>query len=66
MRVISNKGIPTIKPNAVVFIATDIFADKISALSAGFASAIEVNAPIKPIIVPSKPSKVAIFANVAR
>ena len=62
----SSSGIATIRPNAVVFIATEILADNRSAFSAGFADATAVNALIRPMIVPSKPSNVAILANVAR
>ena len=54
------------RPNAVVFIATEVLADRKSALSAGFAFDTAVNARIRPMIVPSSPSKVAIFASVAR
>ena len=46
-----------IKPNAVVFIATEILDDNRSAFSAGSAPATAVKAWIKPMIVPSNPSK---------
>ena len=48
----NNSGIPTINPNAVVFIATEILEESKSALSAGFASEIAVNASMRPITVP--------------
>ena len=54
---------PAIKPKAVVFIATEILADSKSALSAGLALATAVKASIRPMIVPSRPSKVQMFEN---
>ena len=51
-------------PNAVVFIATEILADSMSALSAGFAFETAVKALISPIIVPNSPSSVAMLASV--
>ena len=56
----------TMRPKAVVFIATEMLAESRSALSAGFAVATAVNALMRPTIVPSSPSSVAMFANVAR
>ena len=50
-------------PKAVVFMATDILADNRSAFSAGLAFATAVNASINPIMVPSRPSSVAMFEN---
>ncbi len=58
----SNSGIATIKPNAVVFIASEMLCDNSVAFSAGSALATAVNAAIKPMIVPSNPSKVAMLA----
>ena len=62
----SNNGMATIRPNAVVFIATEILADNNSAFSAGLALETAVNASMRPMIVPSSPSRVARFAKVAR
>ena len=52
----SSSGIATIRPNAVVFIATEIDADSRSARSAGLAFETAWNAWIRPMIVPSSPS----------
>jgi hypothetical protein len=56
-----SSGIATIRPKAVVFIATEMLADRRSAFSAGFALATAVNAWIRPMIVPSRPSSVAML-----
>ena len=52
----------TNKPDAVLFIVTEILAAKRLAFSAGLALAIAPNAPIKPITVPSNPVNIAMFA----
>jgi hypothetical protein len=46
--------------------ASEILADSRFAFSAGFAVETAENEWIKPLTVPSRPSKVARFANVAR
>ncbi len=56
-----SSGMATIRPNAVVFIATEMLADSRSAFSAGFALATAVNAWMRPMIVPSSPSRVAML-----
>ena len=56
----------TIKPNAVVFMATEIEADSRSAFSAGLTLATAVKPLIRPMMVPSRPSRVAMLAKVAR
>ena len=66
MEWINSSGIAAIKPNAVVFIASEMLCDNSVAFSAGSALATAVNAAIKPMIVPSNPSKVAMLANVAK
>ena len=58
---VTSSGIATISPNAVVFIATEMLADSRAAFSAGFALATAVNAEIRPMIVPSSPSSVAML-----
>ena len=58
----SNNGIATISPNAVVFMATEMLDDSSSAFSAGLAWATAVNAWIRPMMVPSSPSRVAMLA----
>src|SRR3984885_7511090 len=45
----------TNNPEAVLFMATEIAAASKLAFSAGFAVATALKAPIKPVIVPSKP-----------
>ena len=59
-------GIAVIKPKAVVFIATEILDDNKFAFSAGSALATAEKAAIKPMIVPSKPSNVAMLAKTAK
>ena len=61
IELVTNNGIATIKPKAVVFIATEILADSRSAFSAGFAFATAVNAWMRPMMVPSRPSNVAML-----
>ena len=51
----SNSVIATPKPDAVLFIATEIAAASKLAFSAGFAVATALKAPIKPVMVPSRP-----------
>ncbi len=63
---ISTSGIATIKPNAVQFMPIEMLAESSSALSAGSAFDTAVNAWINPMIVPSRPASVDMFANVAR
>src|SRR5690606_23321022 len=62
----SSSGIATIRPKAVVFIATEIDAESRSAFSAGLALETAVNAWMRPTIVPSRPRSVARLAKVAR
>ena len=57
-------GIAAIRPKAVVFMATEMEADNRSAFCAGSALATAVNALIRPRIVPSRPSRVAMLAKV--
>ena len=45
----------TNKPEAVLFIATEMAAASKLAFSAGFAVATALNAPMRPVMVPSKP-----------
>ena len=45
----------TAKPDAVLFMATEIAAASRLAFSAGFAVATALKAPIRPVMVPSKP-----------
>jgi hypothetical protein len=59
---VTSNGIAAISPKAVVFIATEMLAESRSAFSAGLAFATAVNAWIRPMIVPSRPSSVAMFA----
>ena len=61
-----NNGIAAIKPNAVVFIATEIDSDNNFAFSEGSALATAVKAAIKPIMVPSSPNSVATLASTAK
>ena len=56
----------TIKPKAVQFMPIEMLAESSSALSAMSAFETAVNASIKPMIVPSRPARVDMFANVAR
>jgi len=63
---INKSGIAAIKPNAVVFMATEILADNKLAFSEGSTLATAVNALISPIIVPNSPNKVAMLAKVAK
>ena len=59
----SSSVIATAKPEAVLFIATDMAAANKLAFSAGFAVATALNAPIRPVMVPSKPMSSPTFAN---
>ncbi len=61
----SRNGIATIRANAVLFIAIEMLADKSSAFSAGFTCATAVNALIRPMMVPSRPTSVITLAKVA-
>ena len=47
--------IATAKPEAVLFIATEMAAASRLAFSAGFAVATALKAPIRPVMVPSRP-----------
>jgi hypothetical protein len=58
---VTRSGMATISQKAVVFIATEMLADKRSAFSAGFALATAVNASMSPMIVPRSPRRVAMF-----
>jgi hypothetical protein len=58
---VTRSGMATISPKAVVFIATEMLADSRSAFSAGLALATAVNAWIRPMMVPSNPSSVAML-----
>ena len=62
----STSGIATMRPNAVQFMPIEIDADKSSAFSAGSALDTAVNASMRPMIVPSRPINVDMFAKVAR
>ena len=62
----SNNGMATMRPKAVVFMAIDMLADKRFALSAGSAPDTAEKASIRPMMVPRRPSSVAMFAKVAR
>src|SRR5580692_7705171 len=53
----------TNSPDAVLFIATEIAAASKLAFSAGLAVATELNAPMRPVIVPSKPIDRPTFAS---
>src|ERR1700684_4287971 len=59
----SSNVIATPKPDAVLFIATEIASDNRLAFSAGLAEATALNAPIRPVIVPSRPIKSPILAS---
>ncbi len=60
----NTSGMAVIKPSAVVFMATEILLDNKLAFCAGSALATAAKAVMRPIIVPSKPNKVAILAKV--
>src|SRR6185437_1715190 len=62
---INSSGTAVIRPKAVQFIATEMLADSRLAFSAGFTVATAANALMRPTTVPSSPSSVATFANVA-
>ena len=62
---ISRNGIATISANAVLFIAIEIDADSISAFSAGLTCATAVKPLIRPMMVPSRPTRVITLAKVA-
>jgi hypothetical protein len=51
------------KPEAVLFIATEIASDSKLAFSAGFADATALKAPMRPVMVPSKPISRPTFAS---
>ena len=53
----------TARPDAVLFIATEMAAASKLAFSAGFAVATALKAPIKPVMVPSKPINKPTLAN---
>src|ERR1700733_462144 len=53
----------TASPEAVLFIATEIAAASKLAFSAGFAVATALKAPIKPVMVPSRPINKPTLAN---
>src|SRR5258708_32680103 len=53
----------TAKPDAVLFIATEMAAASRLAFSAGFAVATALKAPIKPVMVPSRPITRATLAS---
>src|ERR1700682_1650194 len=55
--------IATAKPDAVLFIATEMAAASRLAFSAGFAVATALKAPIKPVMVPSRPINKPTLAN---
>ena len=62
----TSEGMATASPNAVQFIASEMLFDKSVALSAGFAFATAAKAPMRPTIVPRRPSRVATLASIAR
>src|SRR5215471_6824078 len=62
----NSSGTAVMRPNAVQFIATEMLADSRFAFSAGLIVATAANARIRPMTVPSRPSRVARLANVAR
>src|SRR5580698_2800825 len=62
----NNSGTAVIRPKAVQFIATEMLAESRLAFSAGLTVATAANARIRPITVPSSPSRVARLAKVAR
>src|SRR5579862_5930180 len=62
---ISSNGTALMSPNAVQFIATEILADSRLAFSAGLTVATAAKALIRPMTVPSSPSRVARLAKVA-
>src|SRR6185437_2463967 len=62
----NSSGTAVIRPNAVQFIATEMLADNRLAFSAGLMVATAANARMRPMTVPSRPSRVARLANVAR
>src|ERR1035438_5067391 len=55
--------IATAKPDAVLFIATEMAAASRLAFSAGFAVATALKAPIRPVMVPSRPINKRTLAN---
>src|SRR3972149_6494962 len=61
----NRSGIADISPKAVVFMATEILAESRSAFSAGFALETAVKAWIRPMMVPSRPSRGAILESSA-
>ena len=62
----SNSGMADMRPKAVVFMATEMDCDSNVDFWAGSARATAVNALIKPMMVPNRPSRVAMLARVAR
>src|SRR5580698_897737 len=58
-----SKVIATARPEAVLFIATEIAAASKLAFSAGFAVATALKAPIRPVMVPSSPINRPTFAS---
>ncbi len=62
---ISRNGIATVSAKKVLFMATEMLADSSSAFSAGLTCATAVNAWIRPLMVPSRPTRVMTLANVA-
>ena len=56
----------TNRPDAVLFIATEMLAASRLAFSAGFAVAIDANAEIRPMTVPSRPVSMPMFASAER
>ena len=59
----NNSVIATPKPEAVLFMATEMAAASKLAFSAGFAVATALKAPMRPVIVPSKPMSRPTFAS---
>ena len=59
----SSSVMATNKPDAVLFMATEIAAASKLAFSAGLAVATALNAPMRPVIVPSKPINRPTFAS---
>src|SRR5450432_193 len=62
----NSSGTAVISPNAVQFMATEIEADSRLAFSAGLTVATAWKARMRPMTVPSSPSRVARLAKVAR
>src|SRR5271155_3772527 len=59
----SSNVMATNRPEAVLFIATEMAAARRLAFSAGFAVATALNAPMRPVMVPNRPMRRPTFAS---